>query len=96
VNVRWTSPALRDLEIIGDHIERENSAAVAARIVTAIFDHADNLAKFPDIGRPGRIPGTRELVIVDTPFIVPYRVRDAEVEILAVFHGARLWPEKFD
>ncbi len=96
MKVRWTSPALRDLEIIGEHIGRDNSAAVAARIVTAIFDHADNLAKFPHIGRAGRIPDTRELVIVGTPFIVPYRVRDAEVEILAVFHGARLWPEKFD
>jgi plasmid stabilization system protein ParE len=94
--VRWTTPALRDLEFIGDHSERENSAAVAARIVTAILDHADNLAAFPHIGRPGRIPDTRELVVVDTPFIVPYRVRDAEVEILAVFHGARQWPEKFD
>jgi toxin ParE1/3/4 len=96
VRVRWTTPALRDLEIIGDNIERENSTAVAARIVTAILDHADNLAKFPHIGRAGRIPDTRELVVVDTPFIVPYRVRDADVEILAVFHGARQWPEKFD
>jgi toxin ParE1/3/4 len=96
MRVRWTTPALRDLEIIGDDIERDNSAAVAARIVTTIFERADNLAAFPHLGRPGRIPDTRELVVVDTPFIVPYRVRDAEVEILAVFHGARQWPKKFD
>ena len=96
MRVRWTIPALRDLEIIGDRIEHDNSAAVAMRVVTAILDHADNLAEFPHIGRSGRIPDTRELVVVDTPFIVPYRVRDAEVEILAVFHGARQWPEKFD
>jgi plasmid stabilization system protein ParE len=44
----------------------------------------------------GRIPDTRELVVVDTPFIVPYRVRDGDVEILAVFHSARQWAEKFD
>jgi plasmid stabilization system protein ParE len=96
VRVRWTTPALRDLDIIGDHIERENSAAVAARIVTAILDHADNLAAFPHVGRAGRIPDTRELVVVDTPFIVPYRVRDDALEILAVFHSARQWPETFD
>jgi toxin ParE1/3/4 len=96
MRVRWTAPALRDLEALGDYIERDNSAAVAARIVTTILDQADNLAEFPHIGRAGRIPDTRELVVVDTPFIVPYRVRDAEVEILAVFHGARQWPEKFD
>jgi len=96
MRVRWTTPALRDLEAVGDHIERDNSATVAARIVTAILDQADNLAKFPHIGRAGRVPDTRELVVVDTPFIAPYRVRDADVEILAVFHGARQWPEKFD
>ncbi|WP_294534427.1 type II toxin-antitoxin system RelE/ParE family toxin [uncultured Rhodoblastus sp.] len=96
MRVRWTAPALRDLEAIGDYLERENSAAVAARIVTAILDQADNLAKFPHLGRTGRVPGTRELVVADTPFIAPYRVRDAEVEILAVFHGARQWPEKFE
>lgn len=96
MKVRWTVPALRDLEAIGDTIERENSAAVAARIVTAILDQTENLATFPHIGRAGRIPDTRELIVADTPFIAPYRVRDAEVEILAVFHGARQWPEKFD
>ena len=95
MKVRWTAPALRDLEAIGDYIAQDNSAAVAARIVTAILDQVDNLAAFPFIGRAGRVPGTRELVVVDTPFIAPYRVRDAEVEILAVFHGARQWPEKF-
>jgi toxin ParE1/3/4 len=96
MRVRWTTPALHDLEAIGDHIERDNSPSVAARIVTTIFEQADNLAQFPQAGRPGRIPDTRELVVVDTPFIVPYRVRDAEVEILAVFHGARQWPKKLD
>jgi toxin ParE1/3/4 len=96
MRVRWTTPALRDLDAIGDYIERDNSAVVAARIVTAILDQADNLATFPHIGRAGRVPDTRELVVIDTPFIVPYRVRDAEVEIIAVFHGARQWPEKFD
>ncbi|MGO9740341.1 MAG: type II toxin-antitoxin system RelE/ParE family toxin [Roseiarcus sp.] len=96
MRARWTTPALRDLEAIGNHIEQHNSPAIAARIVTAILEHADNLAAFPHIGRAGRVQGTRELIVVDTPFIVPYRVRDAEVEILAVFHGARQWPEKFD
>ena len=96
MKVRWTAPALLDLEAIGDYVARNNSAAVAAGIVAAILEQTDNLAAFPHIGRAGRIPGTRELVVVDTPFIAPYRVRDAEIEILAVFHGARKWPEQFD
>lgn len=96
MRVRWTTPALRDLEAIGDYIERDNSSAIAARIVTTILDQAETLAAFPHLGRPGRIPGTRELVVVDTAFIAPYRVRDDDVEILAVFHGSRQWPKTFD
>ncbi|MBV1703625.1 MAG: type II toxin-antitoxin system RelE/ParE family toxin [Hyphomicrobiales bacterium] len=96
MKVRWTTPALRDLEAIGDHIGMNDSAAVAARVVTSILDQADNLAAFPHMGRAGRVPGTRELVVVGSPFIVPYRVRDADVEILAAFHGARRRPEQFD
>ncbi len=94
MRVRWTTPALRDLEAIGEYIERDNPAA-AARVIAAIFHQTDDLAKFPHIGRPGRIPGTRELVVVDTPFIAPYRVRNKEVEILAVLHASRRWPDDF-
>jgi plasmid stabilization system protein ParE len=50
----------------------------------------------PKSGRPGRVSDTRELVVPETPFIAPYRVRDDRVEILAVFHGARRWPARFD
>ena len=96
MRLRWTKPALRDLEAIGDYIARENSTLVAARVVTAILEQTDNLRAFPHIGRAGRVSGTRELVVVNTPFIAPYRVRDAEIEILAVFHGARQWPDKFN
>jgi toxin ParE1/3/4 len=53
------------------------------------------LTKHPHIGRAGRVPETRELVVAKTPYIVPYRVRGDEVEILAVFHGARRWPDGF-
>lgn len=53
------------------------------------------LAAHPYLGRPGRIAGTREPVIASTPFIVAYRVADDRTEILAVFHGARIWPDAF-
>ena len=46
------------------------------------------------LGRPGRVEGTRELVVPDTPYLVPYRGRGHAVEILRVFHGARKWPKK--
>jgi toxin ParE1/3/4 len=45
------------------------------------------------MGRPGRVPGTRELVIPNTPFIVPYRVVGNTIQVLRILHGARPWPD---
>jgi toxin ParE1/3/4 len=47
------------------------------------------------MGRPGRVVGTRELVVHDTPYVIPYRVRDNIVEVIRAFHAARRWPKKF-
>ena len=52
------------------------------------------LVMHPEIGRPGRVPGTRELVVPRTPFIIPYRVKDNAVQILRVYHAARKWPSE--
>jgi toxin ParE1/3/4 len=95
MKVRWTSPALRDLEAIGDYIARDSPAA-AVRIVIRILDQAELLAAHPHAGRAGRVPATREMIVSDTPFILPYRVKGDVVEVLAVFHGARQWPESFE
>lgn len=65
-------------------------------MIGRILDQTDLLADQPHLGRARRIAGTRELVVAATPFVVPYRVRNGAVEILAVFHGARRWPERFD
>jgi addiction module RelE/StbE family toxin len=91
---RWTRSALADLETIGDHVARDNPPA-AQRLVARIAAAADALGDHPYVGKPGRMTGTRELVVADTPYIVPYRVRGDEVEILAVFHGSRRWPDTF-
>lgn len=48
------------------------------------------------MGRPGRVPDTRELVIAGTPYVMAYRIEGAQVHIVAVIHGARRWPEHFD
>ena len=94
MRVVWTAPALRELEAIGDYIARDNPRA-SARIVTRILDRVDMLTDHPETGRPGRIAGTRELVVTDTPFVVPYRIRGDQIEVLSVFHGARRWPDSF-
>jgi toxin ParE1/3/4 len=64
-------------------------------MVDRIATSVERLATHPALGRTGRVPGTRELVVSGTPHLVAYRVRGETVEILRVFHGARKWPEKF-
>lgn len=95
MHVRWLNTALRNLDIEAEYIARDNPEA-AARAVIAIQAAVDRLSNFPSMGRPGRVPGTRELVVSGTPYIIPYRVRGGEVQILRVFYGARKWPRRFE
>ena len=92
--VRWTRRARRRLDEIGARISVDNPAA-AARVVSAIARGVQRLGDSPGRGRPGRVRGTRELVVVGTPYLVAYRVHDNDIEILTIQHGARLWPDTF-
>lgn len=89
--IRWLRAALANLDQIGDHIARDDPAA-ARRLVARIQQAITLLAKHPEIGRPGRVPGTRELVVPGTAYFIPYRVGAEAVEILRIIHGAQLWP----
>jgi plasmid stabilization system protein ParE len=91
--IRWLTRALANLDAEAAFIARDHPAA-AARVVEAIASAVDLLAEHPALGRPGRVEGTRELVVPDTPYLVPCRVRGNAVEILRVFPGARKWPKK--
>jgi toxin ParE1/3/4 len=86
--------ALANLNAEAAYIARDNPDA-AVRVVTAITTAVDRLAQYPALGRAGRVPGTRELVVPHSPYIIPYRVRGEAVEILRVLHVARRWPEEF-
>jgi toxin ParE1/3/4 len=94
VQIRWLRIALKNLADEAEYIALDSPNA-AANVVIAITQTVDSLAKYPALGRPGRVAGTRELVVSGTPYIVPYRVRAGSVEILRIFHGARKWPESF-
>ena len=91
--VRWLKVALANLDAEAEYIAQDNPAA-AGRVVMKILRAVDLLKKNPAMGRAGRVAGTRELVVAETPYIIPYRVRGETVEILRVFHAARKWPEK--
>lgn len=95
MKIRWTDPAVADVQDIYDFIAGEDRDA-ARRILDAIYSAVeDSLPTHPGIGRTGRVAGTRELVVTGLPFVIPYRVRNGEVQILRVLHGARRWPNNF-
>jgi len=94
MKIKWVRLALTDLDEAAAFISQDNTEA-AKRIVKRIRDAARLLSDQPNAGRPGRVHGTRELVIAATPFILPYRVVKNTVQILRVLHGARKWPEQF-
>ena len=91
--VKWTKTALAKLSAIAEYIERDNPDR-ARTFVFDILAKTNNLIQFPGMGRPGRVLGTRELVI-HSNYIIPYRVRGDVVEVLRVQHVARHWPRAF-
>jgi addiction module RelE/StbE family toxin len=95
MRIVWLYRAIIDLGSARAYIARDNPQAAnraGRRITSAVAALADN----PAVGRPGRVAGTRELVIAGTSYIVPYRVRGNTVQILRVLHAARRWPEGFE
>ena len=89
MQIVWTHRAIRHLTNLRSYIEQDKPEA-AHRIAERIMTAAESLTMHPQKGRPGRRPGTRELVIPNTPYILPYRVKGERVVILAVLHGAQL------
>jgi toxin ParE1/3/4 len=92
MRIQYTSAAQEDLGHLLDYILEKNPAN-ARLVLDRIECHIKLLATQPEMGRPGRVPETRELVIPKTPFIVPYQVRGDSLVILRVYHAAQKWPE---
>ena len=91
MRLEWTHKAMGDLREAGEYIALDNTEA-AHRMATRIIEAVKYLIDQPNIGRPGRLSGSRELIVSGTPFIVVYWVRGAAVQILRVLHHARKWP----
>jgi toxin ParE1/3/4 len=92
--IRWLNIALNDLDKSIEYLAQRNINA-ANKLAERIWNSVELLLNNPKIGRPGRILGTRELVISGTSYIIPYRIKDDEIQILRVLHGARKWPITF-
>jgi toxin ParE1/3/4 len=95
VKTEWSPQALNDLKEIYRRIAPDNPKA-ARRLHARILSCVALLPTSTHMGRPGRVAGTREMVVTGTPYIVPYRIADGRLQILRVYHGSRQWPEAFD
>jgi addiction module RelE/StbE family toxin len=91
----WSPQARSDLIETYRYVAADNPQA-ARRLHATLLQGAALLRDNPYVGRPGRVPGTREWVIAGTPYAIPYQVREDRVELLRVYHAARRWPEGFD
>ena len=92
--IRWLPKAQENFEAELQRIAEEDEA-VAKRIATVVKSRTETLEQFPESGRPGRVSGTRELVIPEFPYILPYRVRGGVVEILRFFHTSQKPPKRW-
>lgn len=95
VRVRWTTLAAKALLAIQEYIARDNARA-AFEVAQHIRVAVNQLRDYPKMGREGRVRGTHELVINGIPYIVPYRIKQKEIQILSVYYTSRKLPESFE
>ena len=92
MRIEWTSFALANASEIYEYIRKDNASA-AVRVLRNIRGATEVLRKQPLLGRPGRILGSRELIVTGLPYVILYQVKDDRVEVLSVLHGKQRWPE---
>jgi toxin ParE1/3/4 len=95
VTIKWARDATRQLEAAHAYVANDNATA-ADRLLLRLVESVGRLAAYPLAGRAGRVKGRRELVILDTPYIVAYRIKSKNaIQVLAVLHGKQRWPDTF-
>jgi toxin ParE1/3/4 len=91
--IKWLDDAIYDLQALRQYIAQDKPSA-ANRLAKRILNAVNLLPNQPSLGRPGRVLGTRELIVSSTPYIVPYRIKNNFIEILRVLHVAMEWPNE--
>lgn len=94
MKIVWSPTAISDLQSIRGYIAQDSPAS-ARKIAQRIRESIRTLRDFPHSGRPGRIPGTRELIIPSTSYIAAYQVVGDAIRIASILHGKQRWPETF-
>ena len=94
MKLKWLRKALENIDAQATYISQENPK-YASQFVSKIFDAVKHLETFPRMGRAGKIEGTYELVVTGLPYVIVYRIRNEDIEILRVLHTSRKWPPSF-
>jgi plasmid stabilization system protein ParE len=94
MRVKWTRKALINLADAVEYIAGDNPIA-ARKVAQRVWDSSQLLALQPCVGRPGRVQGTRELIIFNLPYVLPYVQKGNTIYILRVMHTSMIWPDKF-
>lgn len=90
--VKWLEKSLKEFDGILEYVKTHQGEETARRLAVTLSDSVDSIVKNPSTGRPGRISGTRELVISGTKYLIPFRVKGDCVHILRIFHTSRKPP----
>ena len=93
MTVVWSPRAIEHLVHLRADIAQDNPKA-AVRIAGTLLEAVERLAELPNLGRPGRVANTRELVVPGTPYVIPYRLRGDRLEVIAVFQGRQKWSKR--
>lgn len=94
MRIKWLRTASKNLDAATSYVAKDDPEA-AQKMFWHIWNSVEALKEHPELGRPGRVFGTRELVISGYPFIVPYRIRGNEVQVLRVFHTSQRLPDNW-
>lgn len=91
MQLRWTTAAADDLEGIAEYLF-EKSPGTAPQLIRKIYEAPSTLKNYPNLGRPGKKEGTRELVLAPLPYVIVYQLRDEAAYVLRILHAAQDWP----
>lgn len=94
MKIRWSQKAFQNLYRETEFLD-EHSHQAARHFVSKILQALEHLKNNPYMGRQGRVSGTREYILNDFPYIIPYRILNEEIQIIRIFHTSRKWPKRF-
>jgi toxin ParE1/3/4 len=92
MRIRWTPAAAADLQSVSDYL-KEHHPHYREATIRRVYAAIQSLKEWPHLGRVGREEGTRELLFLPLPYVAVYRVREQNIEVLRIYHGAQGRPK---